>query len=80
MSEPESRPCRSCGATITMIRNAETGAMIPAQKVTLLFKRGETLLGEPELQAYRPAKMTEEVWISHFQTCPNAAQFTRRKT
>lgn len=77
MSEPESRPCRSCGAKITMIRNAETGAMIPAQKVTLIFKLAETLLEEPELQAYRPADGTKEMWISHFQTCPDAARFTR---
>ena len=73
---PEPRPCKKCGAHITFLRNTE-GKIIPAQKVSQLYVKSSDLLNESRLErADLPGGQTE-VWISHFQTCPSAADFSK---
>ena len=75
MSDP--RPCRFCRAKIQMIPGPN-GTPIPAQKITQLYI---SLDGGPLGSVRRGAILSEEgdLYISHFQTCPDAKKASKRK-
>lgn len=65
------RPCRKCGALITFLPGP-AGKAIPAQKARSVYRRAESgALEKLELEG-------GPFWISHFETCPGASQFSRR--
>lgn len=79
MSEPTMparEPCRGCGAMMAKIRNQATGAFIPAQQVRSVYILVENLAGETELQKLEGLPKGT-LLVSHFETCPNANDFTR---
>lgn len=67
MSEP--RPCKKCRATIEMIENRASGKQIPAQKVRSVYILVEGKLTKLELG--------RDLYVSHFETCPDAGEFTK---
>jgi hypothetical protein len=59
-----------------MVENSATSATIPAQTVKAVYVLVEQLIGEPQLQKIEvPAG---QLYISHFDTCPQANDFSRR--
>ena len=66
--------CSSCGARLTFL-STKAGALMPAQKVTVLYLRTGNRLSK-----YDPNSMLEisEYWINHFQTCPHASDHHRK--
>lgn len=75
MSAP--RPCRGCGMTIEQIVGPN-GKPIPAQKVRTVYVARTDLVGERELEKLESVAGSE-VYVSHFETCPNANDFSRRR-
>lgn len=72
------RPCRKCKATIEMIEGP-SGRAIPAQKVTQLYVLEDGKLSPVRIVInVRGYEVGAPFYISHFQTCPAAASFTRR--
>lgn len=67
--------CTACRAKVVMILGPN-GKYIPVQKVTQTYVLQMDLSGiEPRLRRHHEG----EVWISHFQTCPDAASFSKRQ-
>jgi hypothetical protein len=68
--------CEGCGAQMWMAQRAATSAILPAQTVRSVYILVEQLIGEPQLQKIEvPAG---QLYISHFDTCPQANDFSRR--
>jgi hypothetical protein len=71
MDEP--RPCKRCGMTIVFIENEASGKRIPAQAIRTVYELGTDgklhKLDKPQIQRY----------VSHFETCPKAGEFRRKK-
>ena len=74
MPEQQPKRCRSCNAEIVFIKNAETGRLIPAQKVRVIYGIESPLIGDPQLR--KLARGGGDMYISHFETCPDAARFS----
>lgn len=79
--------CRSCGAEIIWIRSSKTGKMIPCDPEPIPFKleiaRGERfVLADGDVccgyRTDKPEEAQRTGYISHFATCPNAAEHRRR--
>lgn len=72
------RKCRGCGMPIEFIRSAETGKVIPAQRVQTVYVRTKDLAGETELRPHDGRLDGEEIqfYVSHFETCPYADRFS----
>jgi len=70
----ELRPCKRCGMKITFIRNAETGGNIPAQPIRTAY----ALDADGELNK-GDLPRGSALFVSHFETCPNAKEFRRKK-
>lgn len=60
---------------ISFIRSDASGRMIPMQKVRSVYAIGPDLAGETVA-----TKRTGigECWVSHFETCPNATELSRK--
>lgn len=71
-----SRPCRSCHAAIVMIAGPG-GKFFPAQLVTQVYALEAQL---PGLEGTAKLELVHagEFYINHFQTCPQAADHSRR--
>jgi hypothetical protein len=68
--------CEGCGAQMVMIQSQRTSSTIPAQRVRTVYVLVEQLIGEPQLQ---PVELPAgDLYISHFETCPQANDFSRR--
>lgn len=72
--------CRSCGAEIIWARTAGKGKLIPldaepAERPNGLFKLMH--VGGPDEPPTAFIASGEEVYLSHFATCPNAAEHRR---
>ena len=78
MGDAPERRCTGCGAKIVFVRNQATGLSIPAQPVRTVYALVENLVGESELQKI-PRPKPEQLFISHFETCPLADQFSGGK-
>jgi hypothetical protein len=66
--EKPAKKCKYCRAEIIMIQN-QKGAWIPAQRVTQVWGRSG-----PMFTLTKVEPLAGEVYISHWQTCPDAAR------
>lgn len=70
--------CRRCTRQITFVRSPNGKTMPVDAKPVPVYTLTEAIGGEPgDLQATR-ALGDEKLYVSHFVTCPYAAEFTRR--
>lgn len=68
------RPCRRCGMTIEFIEGPN-GKNIPAQKVRTVYYRNERMrLSKLDTDGDDGMELT--TYVSHFETCPKAADFS----
>lgn len=80
--------CRKCFAMIVWARNTKTNARIPIDREPIMTYTGDSsqtweagmlVFREPELVTFLtknlPPGYGERVYISHFKTCPFAAEF-----
>lgn len=74
--KPETVKCRGCNMPITFIKNHQTGAMIPAQAVRTIYQLRKDLLGESYLEIVDVGVQHSRLYISHFETCPEAKRFS----
>lgn len=72
------RPCRSCRAPIRMIKGPG-GHYIPAQKVRTVYQVHPALPGFEDQPAVLERVMTGELYVSHFETCPDASDHSRKE-
>lgn len=70
--------CRGCSIPISFYVGPK-GNTIPLQRVRTVYVLGEDMLGAPDLQRSTITDGSEPVFVSHFETCPNADQFTKKK-
>lgn len=59
-------------------RTGPAGRVLPLQKVRSVYVERRTLLGT-ELVRSDVTDSSEATFVSHFETCPAAGQFTRGK-
>ena len=69
----ETRPCKRCGMPITFIENAATGKQIPAQRIRTIYHYNE------RTRQLEKRESEEVLYVSHFETCPNASEFGGKK-
>lgn len=74
----EWQACRSCRARILFAKNRKSGKTIPVQPVRTVYRLQPQLVGDPELVATPRDTTAPVLYVSHFETCPDAEQFTRR--
>jgi hypothetical protein len=77
---PTERPCRRCGVKIKFI-TGPNGRLIPVHQVKQLYNLVENEGEEPRLISMA-AWLKESyprggMWVSHFETCPHASQFSK---
>lgn len=63
--------CKSCRAEIEWLTN-DGGNRVPMQRVSTLFRRTGNIVEVSNALGAGP------FWISHFQTCPDAAAHSKR--
>jgi hypothetical protein len=78
MTSIDSKLCDGCGAKFSHIQNQRTANFIPAQQVLSVYVLEEDLLGVPQLRKIDLPKGT--YYVSHFETCPHANDFSRGRT
>ena len=66
------RPCRACRAPLRFVPG-ENGKLIPLDLRSQVYRVTTDLVGEPV------AKQEEGSFVSHFQTCPKANDFSASK-
>ena len=71
-----SEQCRSCRAEIEW-HKLPSGKTAPMQQVTMVYELVTDLAGDAHLELIGARKSVS--YINHFQTCPDAARFTRKK-
>lgn len=71
----EIRPCRKCGMTIE-IHEGPNGKAIPLQKVRSVYGLTKPLFGGSIMRLDQNSEL-EDVFVSHFETCPHASSFSR---
>lgn len=69
------RDCQRCGMPIEFI-NGPSGRPLPAQKIRTVYRLLDTEGGR-RLQKKEGAA-EEMLYVSHFETCPNADEFSRK--
>jgi len=67
------RPCRACGREILFAKSAATDRPIPLEKLRQVYFVDR----EGYDPVARPYDLEGEVFVSHFETCPQASKFTR---
>jgi len=65
--------CRGCGRAILFARSS-TGRAIPLERVRRVYRLEQRGEGPAEARALEELGT---VYVSHFETCPKAEQFTR---
>ncbi len=68
------RPCKSCGAPIAWVCNHKTGKMAPVDVGT---KEMRIVVQERPTPTAEDTYYMANTYLSHFATCPNAAQHRR---
>jgi hypothetical protein len=63
---PGRRPCKLCGMAL-LFAPGPSGAVLPLQRLRTLYTFGDA--GEV---ARKVEELPEEVYVSHFETCPLA--------
>lgn len=66
--------CKGCGREIFFAKN-EANKTVPLERV-----RAFELDWDTEHEVGRAMKIERDVYISHFQTCPQAKNFSRQPT
>lgn len=68
--------CRGCGMTIEFMKNPNgNGKWLPLQRVRSAY----VLEGAGEIRKVTLAPTTKAIFVSHFETCSKADDFTRRR-
>jgi hypothetical protein len=63
--------CKGCGMVIEWIRSPkDPNKRIPAQRIRVVYRRVGASLEKIDLP--------DEIFVNHFETCPDAKKFTRR--
>ncbi len=74
------RPCTTCRAQIEQIRGPR-GKFIPVQRVRTVYGMGPEEPGiEPRLVVVIGPQQADDIaplYVSHFETCPDAGQHSR---
>ena len=68
------RPCKGCGKEIALVLNVETKQWIPLDLSAPVYMVIDGGAGVAER-----AVRTPNHFVSHFCTCPKAADFSRKK-
>ena len=70
--------CEACGIELHMTANAATGKYLPLQKIKSVYivQDGVAVVVEPPKG---PMETQAQRYISHFETCPDATKFSRRR-
>ncbi len=77
------RPCHACGMTIEFI-TGPNGKAIPAQKIKTIYRRRDPETGDSRLDRLEKVEPSDlfssesSFYVSHFETCPNAGEFSRK--
>lgn len=74
VNQDNTRPCRACGMPIRFVEGPN-GKRIPAQRIRTVYVLGGGLFDQPRLEV----SDVGESYVSHFETCPSANQFSQRK-
>ena len=76
---PDRRPCRACGVMIEFVEGPN-GKPIPVTKVRNVYYVGDDgRLATVDWDPLGEGLPTPDHFISHFETCPRASSFTRKK-
>ena len=79
MSEPvERRPCKACGMPIE-IHLGPNGKPIPLQRIRSFYALADPLHGGT-ISRLELAPGIEAGFVSHFETCPSANQFSKNRS
>ena len=71
------RPCRGCGMTIE-IREGPNGKPIPLQRIrTVYYLDDQGVAHKVDFDAIGEGLPVPDHYVSHFETCPKAATFSR---
>lgn len=70
-----SRPCRYCGARITLVRDAASGAFVPLQSVSAIYLIDDEREQTEALE--QPRGRDAGLAVSHWETCPKVEQAKR---
>jgi len=73
----EARPCRACGMEIEFYLGPG-GRYLPLQRVRNVYVKRDPLQGGSIEALDRPAD-AEALFVSHFETCPQANRFSGKK-
>ena len=73
MADLHERPCRGCGKTVIFVVNGRTGKTVPLDKASRAHIYELVEAAEGGDVAY-PSQ--EDVYVSHFLTCPRASDFS----
>ena len=79
MPDPERSACAGCGAMISFVEGP-AGKLIPVQLVTnRLYVLRDALPGMdlPARLDKLELRTSQDVYVSHFATCPQARRFSR---
>lgn len=71
--------CRTCRAEIEFIPSEASGRKIPAQRVTQIFVEIQDGRGGKVLRQKDLAHVGGAVYVSHFQTCPDADSHSKKR-
>ena len=63
-------PCRGCGMKIEFVKSATTGKAIPLQRIRRIY----SVVAD---EAQQVTELDGVLFVSHFETCPQAASFSR---
>lgn len=72
----EKRPCKACGMPIE-IHHGPNGKPLPLQRIRTFYALDDALHGGA-VRRLELAPGVEAGFVSHFETCPSAKQFSRR--
>lgn len=78
MSEPiERRPCKACGMPIE-IWEGPNGKPLPLQRIRSFYALDDQAHGG-SIRKLAFAPSVSAGFVSHFETCPSASQFSRKE-
>lgn len=66
------RPCKACGRKLHFVKSGETGKLIP------LDLEAQVYFVTDDKDGTQVALKQAGVFVSHFQTCPKASEFSGR--
>lgn len=77
-------PCRGCGMMIEFVKSGKTPAKsIPLQRIRKIYRLAvhpDIALGMVATEIPLRDEWKEmEIFVSHFETCPQAARFSKRE-